>query len=112
MMDEARDSQLQALFDKHDENLPDGLFTAEVVQGARKIRRIAIVRRAMLAVLLALLAVPLQDYALEFAEVLIVSLVQIDNALVAQLLAPINSVGGVLSVTLLLIRAAHKRLFT
>jgi len=43
---------------------------------------------------------------------LIVSLVRIDNQLVATLLAPINSVGGVLSVTLLLIRAAHKRLFT
>jgi hypothetical protein len=112
MTDRPLDPQLQALFAQSEENLPADQFTTQVMQGARKVRVRAIARRALFAVLLAGLAMPLQDFALEFAHVLIVSLVQIENDLVAQLLAPINSVGGALSLTLLLIRAGHKKLFT
>lgn len=109
---ESRDPQLQALFAAVDAELPAQPFAAELLEQVAHARRKAIARRAVIALMLALVGIPLQDYALAFAELLIVSLIEIENQLAAQVLAPINSVGGLLSITLLVIRAAHKKLFT
>ena len=107
-----RDPQLQALFAQAYTEPPAHPFTEQVLSQTNKLRRRAIFMRVALAALLMLIAIPLEDLALEFTQLLIVSLVEIDNQLVAELLAPVNTVGGALSFTLLLIRAAHRKLFT
>ena len=112
MTTEDRDPQLQALFAQAYAEPAAQPFTEQVLRETDGLRRRALIRRIGLAVLLMLIAIPLEDFALEFAQLLIVSLVEVDNQLVGELLAPINSVGGALSLTLLGIRAAHKKLFT
>ena len=112
MTADERDPQLQALFAAQAKELPAEPFTANIVAEVNRRRRRAIVWRVLIALTLALLSIPLKDVALQFTQLLVVALVEIENQLVAQLLAPINTVGGLLSVTLLLMRAAHRRLFT
>ena len=112
MTSDDRDPALQALFSDASEDLISDAFTEQVMLQADRLKRRAIGVRASAALALALLGIPLQDVALELTEVLILTLVAIDNSLVAQLLAPINTVGGLLSLVLLVIRAVHRRLFS
>ena len=112
MTDQDRDDELQALFAAADEDLDGQDFSREVMAGTERLRRRRIARRASVALGLSLLAMPMQDVALAVSQMLIVSLVELEGGLVAELLAPINSVGGLLSAVLLLLRLAHKRLFS
>ena len=107
-----RDPTLQALFAQSQTGLPAEPFTSAVLEKVNQRRRWTIARQALYAVSLALISISLEDYALQFAHVLVVALVQIENELAAQLLAPLNSIGGLLVITFLLIRAAHRKLFT
>ena len=112
MDEETRDPNLQAWFAETTEPLHDTVFTQSVMQDVDRIRRWKIARRAVLALTLALISVPAQDIGVIVAEAFVAQLVNVPNQAVAVLLAPINSVGGVLSMVLLLIRAMHRRLFT
>ncbi len=85
-------------------------FTDRVMAETRALRRRKIARRAMLGLLLAALSIPLQDIGIAVAEVAMVQLVEINNQLAAEVLAPINSVGGVLSAVLLFLRTVYRRL--
>ena len=111
--DLAADQALQQLFATADTepqpNDPD--FTNEVMAGVDRRKRHIIMRRILIGLLLALIAIPLEDAALILTQWLVLSLVNIDNRLLADLLAPINSVGSLLSVVLLALRVFHKRLF-
>lgn len=111
MTDPDRDQELQALFAAAKEDLDGRDFSREVRTGTQRLRRRRIARRASVALGLSLLAMPMQDVALAVSQLMIVSLVELEAGLVAELLAPINSVGGLLSAVLLVLRLAHKRLF-
>jgi hypothetical protein len=111
MTEEQRDPFLQSLFAHVEAEVPAQPFTQQVMSHSKKIKQRLMLRRAVLASLLALVAIALDDFAIAFAQVLIVSLIDIESTLVAQLLAPINSVGGLLSMVLLGIRLFYKRLF-
>ena len=64
-----------------------------------------------MGIALALIAVPLEDFVLGITHFLLLTLVELDNTLIADLLAPVNSVGSLLSLILLTLRIAHKQLF-
>lgn len=108
---EDRDPHLATLFAEAAAAAPEATFAGVVVQRTNVARRRRIARRIAIGVLLSLIAVPLQDLVLASALVLAVQLVEMEAGLVAQLLAPINSVGGLLSAVLLTLRASHRRIF-
>ena len=109
--DDELDPQLQALFANNHQNSGDAVFTERVMPQVDRLRRRKFMMRAILAMIVATFAVPFKDGALALSQVMIVSLIELEAGLVAELLAPINSVGGVLSIVLLILRATHKRLF-
>lgn len=112
MMNDGRDQRLVELF-SHDLNaLPEADFVADVLRETRRLRRRRIMLRALLAAATSLVAIPMQDMALGLVAVLTLTLVPIDNLLLSQLLMPINTVGGLLSLVILGLRLAHRRLFT
>lgn len=106
-----REPMLENVFSNAREELAPDAFTEQVMLHTDRAKRRAIPTRAALALALALLGIPVQDVALELSQVLVVALVPIQNTLLAQLLAPVNTVAGLLTVVLLVIRAAHRRLF-
>ena len=111
MTDEARDPELEQLF-ATPTPVPDAEpFQRSVMAAADRSKSYRILRRALLALVLSLLAIPGQDLALAVSQLMIVRLVEIESALAAEVLAPVNSVGGMLSVFLFGLRAAHRRLF-
>jgi hypothetical protein len=61
--------------------------------------------------LLALLVPPLQDFGLAVTEILLISLVSFEGGLLAELLAPVNTVGTVVSFALFGMRAFYRQLF-
>ena len=111
MTDEDRDPILDRLFSELDDDLPGEEFTGEVMVQTDRAKRQKIARRIALGALLGLLAIPLEDFALASAHVLAVTLIDLEAGLAAQLLAPVNTVGSLLSVILLGLRIAHKRIF-
>jgi hypothetical protein len=103
---------LRQVFADSDLELAGDDFTMEVMSHADPLRRRRIIRRVMLGFAFALIAIPLEDIGLALARFLLLSLVEIDDSLAAELLAPVNSVGSLLSFVLLSLRVAHKKLFT
>ncbi|MFQ5982002.1 MAG: hypothetical protein ACE5KS_01375 [Woeseiaceae bacterium] len=112
MTDDDRDPALQAVFASAGQDLTGDEFTAQVMSQTDKLKRRRIIRRIGLGLVLALLGIPLQDYGLALTQVLVMSLVDLDNLLLAQILAPVNSVATLLSLVLLGLRIAHKRMFS
>ena len=111
MTDEIRDPTLERLFSEIGGDLPGEQFTGEVMVRTDKAKRWKAARRIGLGLVLGIIAIPLQEFALAFAHVLAVNLINLEHGLVAQLLAPINTVGSLLSAVLLSLRVAHKRIF-
>ena len=111
MDEESKDPNLQAWFAEATVPAHEAAFTQSVLQEVDRARRWKIARRVMLALALALISIPAQDIGLIIADAFLAQLVNVPNQTVAVVLAPINSVGGVLSMVLLLIRAIHRRLF-
>lgn len=90
--------------------LDEARFTDSVMAEARRLRRRKIALRVLLAVLLALISIPAQDLGMAIAQVAMVQLVEINNQIAAEVLAPINSLGGVLSAVLLFLRTVYRRM--
>jgi len=109
--DTERDQNLLQVFASAPDAQASTAFTTEVLDGTSRLRRRRLIRRALLGLLLSLLLPPLQDFGVALTQVLMISLVQLEAGLVGQLLAPINSVGAVLSAVLFSLRLVHKRLF-
>ncbi len=81
------------------------------MQETDRAKRRTWLRRFAIGLALSLLAAPVQDFGLAFTEILVSSLVEVEQTFVAQILAPINSVGSLLSMLLLGLRIMHKRIF-
>lgn len=111
MSEEETDPALRTLFNQQPE-LPGEAFSVGVMNRADRLRRMFTLRRIVIALVFAAFAAPLQDAGLAATEVLLISLIDIDNMLLAQLLAPINSVAAALSIALFMLRAVHRRLFS
>jgi hypothetical protein len=111
MTDDDHDPTLDELFSEFDDDLPGEQFTGEVMVRTDRAKRWIVARRVALGILLGLLAIPMENFALAFAHVLAVTLIDLEHGLVAQLLAPVNTVGSLLSVVLLGLRIVHKRIF-
>lgn len=86
-------------------------FTGRVMEGTEQLRFQKNARRIAFGVLVALLLPPIQDFGLVLTQVMLVSVLPLEGGLLAELLAPINSVGAVLSVVLFSLRVFYKRLF-
>ncbi len=108
MSEYANDNEISTLFTEP-ELQADPAFTetvmAQVQQQHEQLRR----RRMLVGILLGLLLIPLEDLAIGIAHLLAVSLIQIEHELASQLLAPINTVGALLSLVLLLLRMTRSR---
>ena len=111
MTDDDHDPTLDELFSEFGDDLPGEQFTGEVMVRTDRAKRWIVARRIALGVLLGLLAIPLENFALAFAHILAETLKDLEHGLVAQLLAPVNTVGSLLSVVLLGLRIVHKRIF-
>ena len=110
MSEDAQARALEQLFADTDAELSDPDFTHAVMTRTDQAKRWRIARRIGLGCALALLGIPLQDFGLALAQVLVVSLIELEGGLVAQLLAPVNTVGSLLSAIILMLRIVHRRL--
>lgn len=105
------DQSIKALFDAAEAPLGDDAFTASVLNKAGKLKRRIIIRRVLIGVVIFLAGIPLEDSILALSQILLVSLVEIPEGVVSQLLEPLNSVAGLLSVILVSMKVAHRKLF-
>ncbi len=116
MTDNTADPRLQTLFAEAQQELVDDAFTDLVMEqtGNFKHRKTAVrISQGLVLVLaLALLAIPLQDAGMALTQVLLMSLIELEDGPLNQLLAPANSIGGLLSTVLLGLRLIHKRIFS
>ena len=102
----------QELFAAEDDPDNAAEFEARVMAGTAQLRFQRNARRLAVGVLLALLLPPIQDFGLVLTQLMLVTVVPIGSGLVAEVLAPINSVGAILSAVLLTMRTFYKRLFS
>lgn len=105
------DPRLTELFARSYTDLAPDNFVSEVVDATRHAYRREMLGRLVLGLVVVMAMIPLQDAALELAALLMVQVIELQGGVVAALLAPVNSVGALLSLVLFAIRAAHRRLF-
>lgn len=115
-MTSERDPMLEALFDRAKQDAIDDDFTDQVRSRIDGLRRRALVGwTAMglaLLVVLALMAGPLTSAASLVTGLLPEALVGVDDQLMAQILAPVNSIAGALGLGFLILRLAFKKIFS
>lgn len=104
-MNDDRDPKLELLFDEAETNLTDDAFTDSVNDSlVRRRRRILLGRLSVLAALIMLEVVlesPLRLYLGVIAEVLGMPLLLIHDEWLSFVIAPINSVAGLVGLVLL-----------
>ena len=103
---------LQSVFDNAGQGISDEAFTTQVMDQTKILKRRKVIRRLCIGLLFALIAVPMQDIAMASTQFLVLSLIEIDDSLLAQILAPVNTVGSLLSFVLLSLRLFYKRIFS
>lgn len=114
-MNQERDPLLETLFENAQQPLDDGDFSARVsarikARGRRiLLGRLAIV--ALLASLELLLDAPLQNSVGVLTEALGTPLYQIENEWLAFAFSSVNSVAGLLGLTLLALHFIYRRVF-
>ncbi len=117
--EQTTDQALQNLFSRSSDVVADHLqgrtttpvFVGAVAANVRGARRRKLAKRVLLMVLVAFFLAPVQDVALVFTQVLMTSLLTVEDRLVAQLPAPVNTVGSLLSALMLLLRVFYLRVF-
>lgn len=108
MTEDYRNSSIGELFSQADKELEAADFLAGVMVGIDRMKRRARVKRLLIALVLAAGLFSLQGAVVPLSQSLIAPLLELDG-LVGLVLAPINSLAGLLSIGLLGLRAAHKR---
>ncbi len=111
MDEEHRDVQLQAFFDQAQTSLPGNDFVQKALAETLRLQRRAKIQRISVGMLIFLAAIPLQDFSLEVSQMLMVSLIDLPENIATILLAPVNSLGGVLTAVLFCLRLTQKRLY-
>ena len=114
-MSEDRDPELQKLFAEAQDDLPGEAFTAGVMASIRDDRRQAVRRKVVAAILaipsLAVLVFFLQGPIYELTLAMSASLIEVESGMLGQILAPVNNVGFVAVVALLVLRFAYRKIF-
>jgi hypothetical protein len=115
-MNEHRDAMLQALFEDATDEFAGRQFEADVLARIGKARRrTMIVWSGIAAAALIgawLLIAPLFSVMGLFAEFLPQTLIDIDNRVVAEMLAPINSLSGAIGACFLVIWMGYRKIFS
>ena len=113
-MNDARDPQLESLFEAAEEHLVDDGFSSAVQKRMRQRRgRLLLARLAAIAGLVALEVVlesPIQQSLGIVAEVLNTPLIPVEGEWLAFIAAPINSVAGLLAVLLLGLNYLYRKI--
>jgi len=103
------DETLSRMLTQNQPVLPASSFVVDIKHGVSQINRRKLRSRVLWGAALALIAIPLQDVGVALTLVFATALVPLAPGVVADLLAPINSVGSVLSLVLLTIRWLYRR---
>lgn len=110
-----RDPALRALFVRAARINREEVFIAQVMAQVDRLRRKAsigwLVAGLLLVAIAAWLSRPVIDATVLLTQFLPVSLVDVENQLLAQLLAPLNSVAGAIGLLFLLLCLAYRKLF-
>ncbi len=112
MTDDDRDSTLQTLFAEAEKDLAGEAFTVQVMTGTEKLKRRAFIGRIFVGLVIALLAIPLEDAVHLLSENLVSSVIDLDDRLLAQILSPLNNVGALLALGLIGLRIAYRKIFS
>ena len=110
-----QDPALRALFLRAARINREGAFIEQVMAQVDRLRRKAsigwLIAGLLLVAIAWLLSGPVIDATALLTQLLPASLVDVENQLLAQLLAPINSVAGAIALLFLLLCFAYKKLF-
>jgi len=110
-----RDPRLQALFDNAREELPLEAFTTQVMREINRARRRSIVVWSSMGLVLAVvawfLAAPVQDAVNLMVQVLPLPLIDVNDAFLAELFSPVNSVAVPVALVILGMRAMCRKFF-
>lgn len=113
-MNDDRDPKLEVLFEQAETSLSDDAFTDAVNDGLRRRRRrILFGRLAVLAAIVLLEVVlesPLQAYLGVAADVLGTPLLPVGDGWLAFIVAPINSVAGLIGIVLLGLNVLYRKI--
>ena len=113
-MSEQRDPQLEALFDAAREDLQNDAFVASVMADVERRKRRAVLTRLIIAVGLVpvawIVVGPIVSTVNLVSEALPVSLVELNNEWLRQLLAPVNSIAGVVALAMVLALKLYRRI--
>ena len=103
-------SELDALFADADTPRGAEAFTARVMADTAHVSRLKYARRLAVALALAVVAIPMHEVGEQAAFLLATDLIALPPSLVADILAPLNSVGGLLTGVLLGLRSLYFRM--
>ena len=106
------DPDLARIFAQADQPMLSDDFSHQVIKNSRNKRNNNWLIAALLMGLLLIISDPLQNLGLALSEVLLVKLINMENQIAALVLAPLNSVAGVMSGLVLGLRLFYRQFFT
>jgi hypothetical protein len=113
-MNNERDPELEVLFADAAAESPNGDFQDKVMTGVATRRRNVMLGRiaivALIVLLEVLLSAPLQSTVGVIVDVLGSPLIELSQPMLAMILAPVNSIAGVVGGVLLLVHFLYRRL--
>jgi len=112
-MSDERDPLLESMFREAASEPADAAFTAKVMTRVdKRSRNVILGRIAIVGLLIAfefLLSAPLQNSVGSLSEVLSMNLLPIENEWLAVIVAPLNSVAGIIGLLLLGLHVLYRR---
>jgi len=114
-MTTVRDPQLASLFKNAEQEYSDEAFTTSVMSEVENRRRRSIIGWVISGLLLAscawFLVLILQDAVILLTQILPETIIDLENRWIARLLAPVNSISGLLGLAGLSLWLAFRKLF-
>lgn len=111
-----RDPSLESLFEIAKQDLSGEAFTAQLMSRIDRLRRRLVIGWSCVGLVLVLcawlIAAPLQDAVPVVTRILPSTLVDLDNSRLAQIFAPVNSIGGLVAFGLIGLRTAYRKIFS
>ena len=113
-MNNERDPLLESLVAKAQRELVEDQFTEKVMTGVASRRRNILIGRIAIVVLLVafeiLLSTPLQNSIGTITQILSTTLVNMDSGWLAMVVAPINSIAGLIGILLVGMQILYRRM--
>ena len=108
MTNDERNPILQRLFTEARQDLDGEDFVVQVMALTQKRKTKLVVGRIGIGLALAVLAISLQDAVVLLTQI---PVIELDEGLMGELVAPINHLGALLSLGLILARVAYRKIF-